>query len=228
MPQLTTTLVDRQGMFGAGLNKRLTKLVAAERLAANAAAAAATAETRKNVHHHRDITPPRHGRSSTGGKMGDHLTWRVTSDGVAFDTAAADAAAPHWIIQEIGTGKRATIKQGGQANPVGRPAKGSTHTVSVRSQIGRRLSGGLVFATPGGAYTAPGAGQGQAIYWASRVKGVPQWSGRRGARDQAAAIRIRNEIPAKHMVRDGGRTGFRQYRSSVLAAARRAFDYGTP
>lgn len=229
MPQLTVSVRDTKGTLGGpDLNRRLKALVDADAAAQQMAARVATARTRATFNYRREPIAPRAGRSSTGGQMRQHLRWVVRNGRVEFDMAEADARAPHWIIQEIGTGKRATIKQGGQANPVGRPAKGSTHTVSVRSQIGRRLSGGLVFATPGGAYTAPGAGQGQAIYWASRVKGVPQWSGRRGARDQAAAIRIRNEIPAKHMVRDGGRTGFRQYRSSVLAAARRAFDYGTP
>jgi hypothetical protein len=129
--------------------------------------------------------------------------------------------APHWIIQEIGTGKRATIQRHDTPNPVGRPRKGASHVRTVKSQRGRRISAGLVFAS-GGNYSAPGARTGENLHWASRVQGVPMRT-RQNPRGQNAAIRISKEIQGQHFVKKGGQAGFREYRGSVLAAARQAF-----
>lgn len=215
MPSLTLSVTDRQDMFGAGLAKRLKKFEDAELQARRAAAALATRTTRAGFHYHRDLAPPRAGRSSTGGHMTDFLEWKLTRDGgVGFDLAAADRGAPHWIIQEVGTGKRATMRVGGTTNAPGRPAAGATKVRTVPSQVGRRLRGGLVFAS-GGQYSPTGSGHREQIFWASQVKGVP-----RGA----PSIVIKREIQGQHFVQKGGQSGFRQYRSSVLAAARQAFS----
>lgn len=224
MPRLTISVTDRTpgGTFDGGIHRRAAKLVAAEQKAAVSAAARATEVTRDSFRYKREIAPPRPGRSSTGGQMKQHLEWGVmkSTGQVAFKRTQADREVPHWIIQEVGTGKRATMKEGGKPNPKGRPAKGATYVRTVRSQVGRRISGGLVFAS-GGQWTPPGARRDQQLYWASQVRGVPAYRG--ASTRQAAAIRIRREIRGQHFVKKGGQAGFRQYRGSVLTAARSAF-----
>jgi hypothetical protein len=221
MPQLTVTVQDKRGALGgADLNRRLKALVDAERTARQEAARAATNVTRANFHYRREIITPRPGRSSTGGQMTQYLRWTAGTDRVTFDVAEADEHVPHWIIQEIGTGERATLRQAARSNPVGRPSAGATYIRSVKSQRGRRISGGLVFAT-GGRYSPPGVRRDEQLHWASQVLGVPHRSGKLGR--QAASIRISREIEGQHFVQKGGAEGFREYRQSVLAAARQAF-----
>jgi len=221
MPQLTVTVTDRRGTLDAGLNRRLKALLDADKAAKQMAARAATASTRANFRYRRDVIAPRPGRSSTGGHMKQHLVWTVRNDRVEFDVAQADSQVPHWIIHEIGTGQRATIRQAGVDNPVGRPKSGASYIRTVKSQRGRRISGGLVFAT-GGRWSPPGARRDEQLHWASRVLGVPHHNAA-NPRGQAASIRIRREIAGQHFVKTGGEHGFREYQQSVLAAARQAF-----
>ena len=171
MPKLTMQVIDRQGMFTTGIDKRMKKLIDAERVARNSAAAVATQVTRTGFHYVRPVVAPRPGRASTGSHF-SKLTWRSTPDGVVFDTGQADAESKHWIIQEIGTGQRAVMRVGGLSNPRGRPAKGATHIRTVRSQKGRRLPGGLVFAS-NGQYSPVGSAEREQIFRASQVTGVP-------------------------------------------------------
>lgn len=220
MPSLimTAQLVQRTpGLLGAKMTERMNRLLQDELAARQDAAKVATATTQGGFHYKRVAdAPPRAGRRSTGGQFTSNLQWVVTGDAVAFDQAAADSKVPYWIIQEIGTGKSATLKQGGQKNPRGRPRAGATYVKTVRSQRGRLIPSSLVFASgPGGQYTPPGAGGGQQLYLRSRIKGVPA---RRGP------MVISREIEGQHFVREGSQAGFRQYRPTVLAAARRAFQ----
>lgn len=216
MPRLTVTVTDRQGdTFGAAMARRLNALLAADQAARRAAAKTATAVSRDTWNsrpNKRPVVQQRAGRESTGGQMASYVNWVPAQGGVRLDMQELDAKAPHWIIQEIGTGSRATIKQGGQANPVGRPGKGATHVRTVRSQRGRIIRG-LVWAESGH-YVPPGAGVGQNLYLASQVTGVPA---------RRPNIRISREIQGQHFIKKGGEAGFRQYQSSVLAAARQAF-----
>jgi len=225
MPQLTMKVTDRRGTFDSGLNKRLKALLDAEQRAKQMAARAATTSTRANFRYRREAIEPRRGRSSTGGRMKQHLEWTVRNDRVEFDIDKADTMVRHWIIHEIGTGQRATIRKAAEANPLGRPKKGATYIRTVKSQRGRRISGGLVFAT-GGRYSQPGARRDEQLHWASKVLGVPHWGRAPGAR-QAASIRIRREIEGQGFVKKGGEHGFREYEQSVLAAARQAFRKGS-
>lgn len=214
MLQLQVKVKDRQNMFGSGFAKRLKYFEDAELRARKMAARAATTATRANFSYLRDPIAPRPGRSSTGGRMKQSLEWSARNGRVEFDMTQADREAPHWIIQEIGTGSRATLRSGGADNPVGRPRKGATYVRTVKSQKGRRIKGGLVFAT-GGVYSPPGARRDEQLQFISRVTGAPH---------RPAAIRISREIHGQHFVRKGGQAGFHEYSQSVLAAARQAFQ----
>lgn len=207
-------VLSQPDMFGAGMVARLRKLEQENLHAMTTAAQTATRETRNGFTYRRDIAPPRPGRSATGGQMRSHLKWVVREGGVDFDVQHADAAVPHWIIQEVGTGETAVLRNPEEANPVGRPKKGASYVRRIPSQVGRRLPGGLVFAS-GGIYSPTGSASQEQIHLASTVTGVP-----RGA----PAIKIRREIEPQHMVREGGTAGFRQYRSNLLSAARTAFQ----
>lgn len=224
MPKLTIALRDNNGALDAGLDRRIEDFLKREQSSLLMAARTATTGTRANFAHRREPIAPRPGRSSTGGRMKQHLTWVARDGQVQFDMATADRQAPHWLIQEIGTGQRATVKRHDTPNPLGRPKKGATYVRTVKSQKGRRISAGLVFAN-NGRYSPPGARRDEQLQWASRVTGVPQRTPG-SPQGQAAGIRIRREIRGQHFVKKGGEQGFREYRSSVLAAARQAFRKG--
>lgn len=220
MPQLTMQVITSEpDMFGAGMVARLRQLERANQEAMTAAAQTATRATRDAFVYKRDIAPRRPGRSSTGGRMRSELRWEVKDGGVEFDVAHADAAAPQWIIQEIGTGHNAVLRKPDAANPVGRPKAGASYVRRIPSQVGRRLPGGLVFGR-GGVYTPTGAGSGEAIHLASTLQTKKGGRVPRGV----PGIKIGREIKPQHFVRTGGTTGFRQYRTSVLSAARTAFN----
>lgn len=237
MPQLTATLSEREpDLFGQGMFNRLTKLLDADRAARQQAAQVATSVTRSSFKRKRELAPPRPKRPSTG-KMIQHLEWRPTLDKaldvgvVEFNKKKADDEVPWWIIQELGTGTRATIRR---AAPMiatgGRPRRAAGTPIRIKSQVGRRISGGLVFAS-GNQWSAPGSATGQNLHWASTVLGVPQWRGRRNGvnlKGQAASIRISKEIEGQRFVQKGARAGFRQYEPTVLAAARQSFRRGKP
>ena len=222
MVALTLHVTDKQGdMFGAAMNKRLQKFVDADKAARRAAAMTATSLSRstwENRRDKRDVVASRAGRESTGGHLGSMIDWRAgTVKGmsvVALDINRLTSAAPHWIIQEIGTGNRATVHKVGQSNPLGRPAKGANYIRTVKSQRGRVIKAGLVFATSGGRFSFPGSARHQQIQLASQVTGIPGYQ---------PPIVIQREIHGQHFVQRGGNQGFSQYRTSVLGAARQAF-----
>lgn len=208
-------LKDRHDLFGAGLDRRIAKVEAAEKASLAAAARIATQRTRSNFQYRRDAIAVRPGRSSTGGKMRTHLKWAVRNGMVEFDVDHADRMVRHWIIQELGTNSRATIRRANDLNPIGRPRKGSTYVRTVKSQKGRPINVGLVFAS-GGRYSPPGTRRDEQLQWASQVTGVP-------SRRRRAKMVIKKEIQGQHFVQKGGTTAFRVYEQSVLAAARQAF-----
>lgn len=211
--QLTVKVKDRKDMFAPDglIARRLALFTAAEYRARLEGARTATQTTRNSFKYKREVIGRRAGRSSTGGRMRNHLTWKATQKGfVRFDINEATSQAEHWIIQEIGTGSRATVREAAKANPRGRPRDGAQYIRTVRSQKGRRIRGGLVFAS-NGTYSAPGAAYGQQLHLASKVSGVPY---------RPAAIRISREIEGQHFVKKGGTQGFRQYDRDVRAAAR--------
>ena len=218
MARMRARVTYDSALLGRKLTERCNKLVTADRTLRSTAADTATTVTRAHFKPKRPGgVPARAGRAASG-QMLAGLRWvtKPTTGMVAFDTAEADSKAPFWIIQEIGTGQSATLRQGGSANPVGRPAVGATYVRTVPTQIGRAIPRSLVWATgPGGTYSPAGAGSGQQLYLRAKVKGAPQGPGR--------STFIGREIHGQHFVQRGGTEAFREYRSSVLAAARRAF-----
>lgn len=215
------------GQLSTELAKRIARFEEQIATARREAAATATAKSKAAVKRIRPIADPRPGRNYE--PIQNNLRWASGTsqdqDLVRLDTKSLDQKSRHWIIQNIGTGNSAVVHQAGRPNPQGRPAKDSTYVKSIKSQRGRRISAGLVFATgPAGQYTPPGQGSGQQLYLRSKVSG--------GARGRSAWTRthsqpgiiIRREIRPQRFVQAGAKQGFRQYRESVLSAARTAFE----
>lgn len=212
MPKLKATMVDRTG-FG-GLDAKIAAFLKDVKAAQVSAAATATKTSRAKVKRVRPLAPARPNRYHG---LKDAIQWGRTRDGgVALDRKQLDADFKPWLVQEIGTGQRAVVHFGGSPNPVGRPKKGAAYVKTVKSQVGRRISPGLVFADPAGKFVKPGRGSGQQLYLRSQIKNAPIY----GSRRSPASIRINKEIEGQHFVRDGAKEGFREYRTSVLAAAR--------
>lgn len=217
--KMTLSMKDRGTL--ASLQSRVRAFTAQVHSAEQAAATMATRTSRAGFIRTRPIAPPRPGREGKG-QMASEIVWAPRSDGtVGLRQQALDAAAPHWIIQEIGTGERAVTRVAGNARPQGRPVSGASYIRTVKPQRGRRISAGLVFATPGGHFAPPGSASGQQLYLRRQVQGVPATRTR-----SQAGIRIQREIKGQHFVKRGGEAGFREYRESVLAAARQQFRKG--
>lgn len=197
----------------------------AEERARKQAAAVATRVTRETWHYKRPghIVPDRTNRESTGGNFAQALQWKASGNlpEVAFDLSTANHRAQYWIIQELGTGESAVLKRAGASNPRGRPRTGSNYVVTIPKQRGRLISSALGWADEvGGTLTAPGAAHDQQLYLVRQLVGP---RGGKPRRNRKRKLYISHEITGQHMVRTGGREGFRQYNDQVLAAARRAF-----
>lgn len=176
----------------------------------------ATTVTQRKAKRLRPIAPPRAGRHGTG-QMAKAAKWRPTKTGqVQFNYLGMNKDQPHWIIQEIGTNARARVRSGGRPLPKGRPRKDATYVRTVKSQKGRIIRGHLVWAR-GGRYIPPITGRvgNDQLFLRQTVQGVPHVRGR-----NLPNIRIQREIKGQHFVREGGRAGFREFRGSVLTAAR--------
>lgn len=219
--KLQVSMKERNpGLLGRGMTNRLDLLVRNERQAREQAAAVATNVTQASFTYKRPADAARRrGRSfTTGGRFPSFLEWTVTADRVAFDARKANSRVPYWIIQEIGTGQSARIRKAGETVQRGRPTReeASVRSPRIPSQVGRLIPANLAFGTAeGGNFTPAGAARGQQLYLRSRLKGAPV------QRDRALVIT--REIEGQHFVQKGGQAGFRQYRTSVLAAARQAF-----
>ena len=216
---LTMKLTQPKGDFKVRMDNKLRELAQGEKAALAAGARKAESVSRGRFVYKRPANAPRRpGRSSTGGKLMKHVRWVPQESGlVELNAKELDQKAPHWIIHEIGTGQRATMRRAGVKNPRGRARKGASHVRTVKAQHGRRISAGLAFGdSPGGKYFPPGAGSRQQLYVRAGLRG-------RGPISRAKRIVISNEIKGQHFVRDGAREGFLEYRTSMRAAARRAF-----
>lgn len=207
----------------AEMAQRVTAFLQEEKRARLSAAVTATQTTQAAFTRRRPSAPARRGRS--GESLQRNLRWKATDEGVRFDLQHADSKSPHWIIQEIGTGQSATLQQGGSSNPKGRAKKGANYIKTVKSQRGRAISPGLAWGTgPGGKFSAPGSAVGQQLFLRSSLKlagGDP--NARSPYSPYRDTMRITKEIKGQHMVRQGSKTGFREYETSVYAAARKAF-----
>lgn len=160
----------------------------------------------------RPHVPPRPGRPTTGGQFPNLLQWtpQQTQEGtfVAFNLGQLAGRAPYWLIQEIGTGRSATILNTGER-------------VGVRSQVGRPIPRTLSWADASASYDVP---------LSERTRQAPQQL--MSVRDVKNAPlmmdlepqRIRKEIEGKHYIRDGGMHANREYQLSLESLARRAFS----
>jgi hypothetical protein len=162
---------------------------------------------REEAKYRRPLAPKRPGRPTTGGQFADRLLWTPDGNGnIEFDVRKIRAAAPYFIIQEIGTGQSAAI-----LNPKG--------SVSVKSQYGRLISSRLVWAAgPGGdpVNASRGASRDQ-LYFArdfnaDSLKDVRQ-----------RRKRIRREIKGKHYLYFGGNEGFDVLARLLNEEAKRVF-----
>lgn len=187
------------------------------------AAEVATEAARKQVKHVRPLTEPRPGRNFK--PIESVIRWRPVKSlngDPGLNQQELNTEAGHWLVQNIGTGRSAVVHVAGRPNPTGRPAKGATYIRSIPSQKGRRIRAGLVFATgPGGTFVPPDRGQfrNQQLQLRKNVEGGP-WS---RTRSQAGIV-IGREIEPQRFVQAGTKAGFREYRESVLAAARSEFS----
>lgn len=217
-----TSIASTVGMTGSAdavmreIYSRVDAFLGDVQAAQVSSARTATTVTQRSAKRLRPLAPPRNGRSGRG-QMAKSAKWRPTKTGrVQFNYLGMNQDHPHWIIQEIGTGQRATVRSGGESRGRGRPRKDATYVRTVKSQKGRPISGGLVWAR-GGKYIPPITGRvgNDQLMLRSQVTGVPFVRNR-----QLPKIVIRREIQGQHFVRQGGQAGFREYRGSVLAAAR--------
>lgn len=220
VPALTATMKARRGNKLVNLQKQVRKFQTAEYNARLSAARTATMESRRAFDNRKNKrvgnVPDRPGR--TGGPLTGAVKWLPRRDSalIMVNAKELDAKSPYWVIQEIGTGKKATISS---VNPTGQGLARSSKVRTVKSQKGRRIPGSLVFADGAGKWAIPGSATNQQLYRRSKVRGVPQW--------QTQRLVIRREIKPAHFVQSGGTKGFRAYRTSVRAAARRAFRNGS-
>jgi len=160
----------------------------------------------------RPLAPPRAGRPTTLGAFASLLNWVPDhrTNGVKFDVMAIKSQAPYYLIQEVGTGRSATIIK---------TANGSTGAITIPSQRGRLIRNINLYwaAGPGGNPSPPGRGGGlEQLYLATDLKGGPFSRTRR--------MRIRREIKGKHYLRDGGIEGFRVLSNGLQTDARRIFQ----
>lgn len=228
---MATVQVTSRNVFtpNGDLSQRLRQFQqAAERIARDAAREANTVSKAK-ARAVRPPAPPRKGRAQAPGALGRAINWEATGTDVALDRKRLDNTVPWWVVQEIGTGQKASARYGvDPQSPLrsrGRPKKDETNNpggrhFTVRSQKGRRIPGHLAFGTgPSGQYVAPGAGRGQQLHLLSQLKGVPFGPTQKRA-TAVNALFIKREIEGKHFIRDGAREGFRDYKNDLLAAAR--------
>lgn len=210
-------LVDQNpGGYVAKFDARLNAFTTQVETAARKAATEADQVSKRKAKGIRAPQAPRPYRTSAPGALAKNIDWKVDpadSTFVQLDTGRLDAAVRWWKVQEIGTGKSATIRKGGKPNPQGRVPKGADYKVQVKSQKGRLIPGTLVFvARNGNAQRFSDRSKGQALVERAQAKN--------GTRFPINPVRIRHEIEGKHFIRDGAREGFRDYRNDVLAAAR--------
>jgi hypothetical protein len=217
MLQVQMNLVDKnRGTFSKKFDARLRAFEMAVDTASRNAAVKTQKHSQQRAKAVRPPAPPRAGRASPPGALAKAINWKVDPSDKNFiilDVGALDSQVSWWRVQEIGTGKSATMRKGGQPNPRGQVAKGASYRVQVKSQKGRVLPGHLVFVSR--------AGNAQRFSDRSKKQAlVPRAQAKKESTIPVRRRVIRNEIEGKHFIRDGAREGFRDYRKEVLAAAR--------
>lgn len=154
-------------------------------------------------------------RPTTNGRFDTHIKWAVNNGAVRFNAAPLKAKAPYYLIQEIGTGSSATA----YGTTVNNGKISGSASISIKSQKGRFISPRLLWGTSlGGAPTRSFGSTGtDQLYPASLLD--PS----RVLNFRSSRKKIRREIKAKQYIAKGGRTGFYQYRTRMLAEKRKIF-----
>ena len=140
MPTLSAAFESRPtAPWGANaarpVRARVQEFVAEEKRIAQKAAQVATDASRRSFRYVRPPVPSnvRASRESTGGRFSSFIDWRVDRGGqVSLDIQQLQKQAPHWIILEIGTGQRASMRFAGD------PEKGVNPNVAVRTVRAQR------------------------------------------------------------------------------------------
>lgn len=170
----------------------------------------------------RPYAPPRRGRNTTLGSFGNSIVWERLKGGTS-GTGNTGAGIDiqrlpwYWIIQEIGTNAEAEQL----SNP--------TRTWKVESQVGRRISPALAWASGPGAGPKPGVigASGDQLFYVSELNTAKAAAGYRvrSARTKGGGgYRIRREIKGKHFLRAGGLAGYANLASNLTDAVRRTFN----
>jgi hypothetical protein len=151
------------------------------------------------------------GRPSTQGGGVSLLTWRAQDGAVRFNWQAANNIMPYLIIQEVGTGRAASIQDpaAGTSGTFNVPTKsGAVQRYTIPSQRGRFISPRLLWSDRMGGSPmrrASGPNQNAQLYPASMLDPTEV------ANFRSSRKRIRREIRGKHAIREGGIQGFRKY-----------------
>lgn len=149
----------------------------------------------------RPEAPPRPGRPTTLGRFASDILWESNLGMIDIDMRRLPIYA---LIQEIGTGETAKI-----LNPQGE--------VTVRSQIGRRISANLYWGTAVGGTAVPArrGASGEQLFYASELSNIGNVRRRQK--------RIHRNIKGKHFLRAGGQAGMVQLRTGLVDEAKRIF-----
>jgi hypothetical protein len=158
----------------------------------------------------RKSVPARRTRQTTNGNLREFIKFdykpgrRGNISRVKLNTGLLNSvASDYWLVQEIGTGNSA------QQGTVSVDGKVTRKTITIPSQVGRRLPSRLQF-TSGGRFYAPTASRASdniSPYDGSEIQ---------GARTQfASSIRIGREIGHRGFVQAGTRAGRKEYRARM-------------
>lgn len=154
----------------------------------------------------REVTPSRSGRRSTGGAFAQSIDWAPSfTPGqmrVDLQTTKLAKAAPYWLIQDVGTGKSATLKSHGRTGAV------SARSVSIKTQVGRRLPAGLVWTA------MTGGGRRDQIVPRSTA-GIGFEADAQGNYPRYKRIKILEEIKGKRYIQAGSDAGYAQLRGDL-------------
>jgi len=178
-------LINNQVLNG-GLRRDIELFEVGINQARNEAARVATEKSRAQftgLLSKRATTDERKGRRTTQGAFARYINWVPSGGGVKADIDSLHAAAPYWLVQEVGTERGMTAKAL-RASPEGPQV---AFVAGVPRQAGRVIPSGLVWSG-----SSPPTDQ--------IVRGP--WR---------QPITIRREITGKHYLRAGSNAGFRHY-----------------
>lgn len=195
-----TNLVDRTQALNGGLRRDIRFFEQGVQQAQNEAALHATMTSRARFASRlsgRPVTDPRPGRPTTQGAFANYINWTPDGrGGVKADTASLQAAAPYWLVQEVGT-ERGRSAKALRAGPNGPEV---AFVAGVPRQAGRIIPSGLTWSgNTGNDQIMPGP-------WRQ-------------------PITIRREIKGKHYLRTGGKQGFARYERKLEDAFFSAFGH---